>query len=198
MIEQNDRKKREDVTVFGEKLRGILGNVLASGDWKSSLFLQSAEARFRDLQVQVDQMYDDSSTGKETDVKDPSDVQTPAGFSRVFVLLYQLDGNNLQSWMRTIGNLIEHSAARPVYKVEEYAKEFVRSKVPNSYRSGYVTIDVKDTDFYEAEQQSDQFGHPLFVLGENAVTLENIVEFIHNNKKHYLVTDKGLVFTRED
>ena len=39
----------------------------------------------------------------------------------------------------------------------------------------------------------DAYGHQLFVLKENSVKLENIVEFVLANKQHYVIHDDALV-----
>ena len=115
------------------------------------------------------------------------------GYSQVFILLYQVDSANLQGWYRTIKTLTDYSVTRPAYKDEAYAREFIRSKASGIERNGYAIVNIKSDDFYNVEQPPvDACGHQLFVLKENSIKLENIVEFVLANKQHYAIRDEAL------
>ncbi|MDR1057022.1 MAG: type IVB secretion system protein IcmQ [Coxiellaceae bacterium] len=187
---------------IGRKLINILDDILVTGDWDSSLFLKTSAAKLRDLRNEI-AILCDIDKAKPTDVyqstvpnKD-SRQNSPPGYFRVFILLYQVDGSNLQSWYRTIKTLSEYSVTRPAYKDENHAQEFIRAKTLGIERNGYVVVNVKDNDFYPTEQHVDSFGHPLIALKEEAVKLDNVVEFVHANKKHYVIRDNALVLLGE-
>ena len=51
---------------------------------------------------------------------------------------------------------------------------------------GYVVVAVKENAIIKSTPQSvDRFGHELVMLKEHSIQAENILEFVHANKKHY-------------
>jgi hypothetical protein len=182
-------------TEIAKRVKEVIDGVLATGDWEHSLFLKTSAAKLRQLCVDAERLSHLDEQNLNVVVDKSFDRRTvPPGYSQVFILLYQVDDTNLQSWCRTIKTLTEHSITRPAYKDEAYAEEFIRSKVSGIERNGYAVVNVKSDDFYEEEASPvDACGHQLFVLKENSIKIENIVEFVQANKKHYVVNDDGLV-----
>jgi Dot/Icm secretion system protein IcmQ len=185
---------------IAKKVIEVIDGLLTTGSWDSSVFLKASAARLRGLRTQAERLshfgekkQSDTPVGKALERR-----AVPSGYTQVFILLYQVDGANLQGWSRNIKTLIDYSVTRPAYKDESFAKEAVRSKVASIERNGYVVVNVKNDAFYSAEQApTDNFGHQLFVLKENSIKLENIVEFVHANKKHYTIGDNDLVLLDE-
>lgn len=184
---------------ISKKLKEILDNVLATGDWESSLFLKTSAKKLRDLKSKVEKLSAEISGVDQTVGIDKSGdkIELQVGSSRVFILVYQVEGTDLQGWARTIKTLVEYGVTRPAYKEEDQAREFIRAKVSNTERNGYVIVNVKDEAFYQVDQQVDALGNQLFALRENAIKLENIIEFVHANKKRYAVRENELVFLSE-
>lgn len=194
-----EQKEQQTVFEYSRQLRDVLDEVLATGDWQSSLFLKAAATKLRGLREESDKLFNSGNvaTGTTSVGKDYARKAAPPGYSQVFVLLYQVDGANMQGWNRTIKTLTDYSVTRPVYKEEDHAKEFIRSKVAAMERNGYAVINIKDGDIDETTQQTDPFGHSLFILRQGAVKLENVVEFIHINKKRYAMGDNDLIYLGE-
>lgn len=187
---------------IAEKITEAINAVLAAGDWSNSIFLKTAAVKLRELLVKTDQLL---HLGMKTEgATDGSDkiVQhrtIPAGYCQVFILLYQAQNTDLQGWYHTIRTLIDYSATRPVYKEEACAREFIRSKTSGIECNGYAVVNIKNDSFYNVEQPPvDVYGHLLFILKENSVQLENIVEFVLANKKHYVIHDDALVLLKEE
>ena len=194
-----EQEERQNVFELSKQLRDILDDVLATGDWQSSLFLKTAATRLRELRGKSDQLFNRGNVVTEAvRTQDSSRKTAPPGCLQVFILLYQVDGANLQGWCRNIKTLADYSVTRPVYKDEGHAKESIRSKTATVDRNGYVVVNVKKNDLDETgQQQVDQFGHPLFVLKQGVIKLENIVEFVHSNKRRYALGDNDLVYLGE-
>lgn len=195
-------EESQTVAALSKKLKSALEGLLATGDWSSSPFLQTNAVKIRDLIAKADELshIGELATNMTTAVAGRSDIMadksknTMEGYSQVFILLYQVDGANLQSWQRNIWTLVDNIAARPVYKVEGDVNEFVRSKEGAVVeRYGYVVVNVKNEDFYQIEPQLDPLGHKMFALKEDAIKLANIVFFVHANKNRYVLRDKELV-----
>jgi len=190
---------------IAKKVKEVIAGVLATGDWESSIFLKATATKLRRLQAEAEQL---SRLGEQVqqvqNVATASDkaVQrrvVPLGYSQVFILLYQVDNTNLQGWYHTIKTLTDYSVTRPAYKNEAHAREFIRSKTSGIERNGYAVVNIKSDDFYNVEQPPvDASGQQLFVLKENSVKLENIVEFVLANKQHYVIHDEALVLLEEE
>lgn len=188
-----------------KKVKDVIDSVLATGDWESSIFLKASAARLRELLVEAEGLL---RLGEQTNQgqgagsvanKIAQQRTVPPGYCQVFILLYQVDSTNLQGWYRTVKTLTDYSVTRPAYKDEAFAKEFIRSKASGIERNGYVVVNIKSDDFYNVEQPPvDACGHQLFVLKENSVKLENIVEFVLANKQHYAVSDNELILLEEE
>lgn len=199
---QKEQKTQENVFELSKRLWVILDEVLTTGDWQSSSFLKTAAIQLRDLQEKCNKLSLSSGGNKAaTEVinvdKDTTRRAIVPGYARVFILLYQVDGANLQSWYRTIRTLAEHSITHQIYKEENHVKEAIRAKITDQDRNGYAVVDIKEENLLSGEQPLDQFGHALCVLKDSSVKLENIIEFVHNNRKRYALHDNELFFLSE-
>jgi Dot/Icm secretion system protein IcmQ len=181
---------------FVEKLKKMVTTVLSVGDWGNSIFLKASSTKLTKLYDEAQNLL---TTGEKIVSKrcidTPIDKRSvPKGYVQIFILLYQVDGSNLASWYRNVAMLTEYGVARPAYKEEVFIRELIRSKSSDIERSGYVVVNVKESDFYNADQVSlDMLGHQLFTLKEKTIKLENIVEFVHANKEHYIIEDDKLI-----
>lgn len=190
---------------IANNVKEAVASVLATGDWESSIFLKATATKLRVLQTEAERL---SHLGEQVqqiqNVATASDKTAqrrvvPSGYSQVFILLYQVDNTNLQGWYHTVKTLTEYSVTRPAYKNEAHAREFIRSKTSGVERNGYAVVNVKSDGFYNAEPPPvDVFGQQLFVLKENSVRLENVVEFVLANKQHYVIQDDALVLLEEE
>ncbi|CAL7959950.1 IcmQ [Gammaproteobacteria bacterium] len=200
-----EEQKLLTLNEIAKKTMETIDSLLATGDWESSVFLKASAVKLRELRVEAQRL---SLLGEQ--IRQEQRVATvadktiqrravPPGYSQVFILLYQVDSTNLQGWYRTIRTLTDYSVTRPAYKDEAHAREFIRSKTSGIERNGYAVVNIKSDDFYNVEQPSvDACGHQLFVLKENSIKLENIVEFVLANKHHYAIRDEALFLLEEE
>lgn len=194
-----ENKEQQELVEIGEKLVKLLDGLLSVGDWQSSSFLRLSLAKIESLRDKAEKIC--GRGGEAQDVVSEAVVEgkkeVPEGYRRVFVLLYQVEGGSLLNWFSVIKSLTEYSINRPVYEDENHLQEVIRSKVSGSESNGYVIVDVKEGDLFRNPEQLDTFGHQLSTLKEKAVDMEHIVEFIHANRKRYVVREKGLEFLGE-
>ena len=183
---------------IGEKLTSIIDNLLDTGDWGSSLFLKASASRLRELRDEAEIM-SHKHDHHAAMIKENAELTIiPSGHIQVNIFMYQVDGTNLQSWLRAIKSLAESKIVRPAYKSEEYVQAFIRSKTSAPESHGYITVYVKEDDFYTINPVPVDFlGHELLTLKEKAVKMENIIKFVHANKKCYLVQSGELVYNGE-
>ncbi|EKD71328.1 MAG: IcmQ [uncultured bacterium] len=185
---------------IAQQLKTSINKLLTVGDWKSSAFLQLAEKKLREFEGESDRLIKVLSTDPNksgTVVKHEDIIVSRAvgdGYIQVFILLYQVESNDLKKWYHDVEMLTQQCSTRPVYLEESFAQECIRSKTNGIERNGYAVVNVKKNDFYKQEIQAvDILGHNLVNLKENSVKLENIVEFIIANKQHYVIRNNELV-----
>jgi Dot/Icm secretion system protein IcmQ len=199
MIDQEDKNNETELPKIVSKLKKIFSDVLAVGDWESSIFLKNAAAKIRELQNRLEKIDQGKIVENQVAAAGKVDQQgeLAQGVIKVFVLLYQVDGTNIEWWYKTIKSLQEYNVTRPVYKDESYAEEFIRSKVSNVERNGYVAVYVNEKDLYKTGT-ADSLGHQLFTLRENAIVLENVIEFVHANKNRYKMGEGELILLDQE
>jgi len=195
--EQNKTQEHPG-TELGEKLIGVLNSLLHNGDWESSLFLRTMKRRIQDVIDETSSVVaqeDESSTGI-SDIGSATQM-LPTGYIRIYILLYQTEGNKLLNWQYALKTLLDYNVSRPTYKDESHVQELIRSK-KDVERYGYAVINIKSTDIYEKEQMpKDVFNHEMLILKENALKRENIVGFVHAVKRRYNFVDGELVYKGE-
>lgn len=177
---------------INRKMIAMLDKLLAAGKWDESLFLRNISKKFRELRQEAEQLLIER-TGFGTIATHVVPKEKP-GHVKVFISLYQTEGNNLQKWHRTLRLLTDHSVSRPVYQNEEEVKAMIRAKA-DVLREGYVSLFVKEQDIMQLPPNkvaTDKLGHELMTLKAHAVKPENILEFIHNQKRYH-VEEQGLV-----
>jgi intracellular multiplication protein IcmQ len=177
------------------KLIEIFDELLVAGDWEASLFLRAMGKQVRDLREKALQLLV-SATGSAA-YSTSNVLEEKAGHIKVFISVYQTEGNNLQKWHKTLKSLSDHSISRPVYREETHVQEMIRSKT-DKQREAYVKILIKEGDVLATNTKitTDRLGNELIVLKPHTVKLENIIEFVHcQNRYRYL--DDQLVLKGE-
>lgn len=184
---------------IAKQLKRIIEDILGAADWESSFFLKQAAAKLRTLLIEADrlcQVFAEYKTiaVRQHDLSRQSQAEILPGFTRVYVLLYQVNGNDLAAWYENIKSLTHYSANRSIYKNQSYAEELMRTKTGNLACHGYVVVDVHNSDFYELGAPAlDLYDHELVALKADAIKLEYVVELVLANKQHYIIQDHELV-----
>lgn len=177
-----------------KKLITVLDELLANAKWDASLFLRATGKQVQELRDKAEQLLIEA-TGSAAHVKNAG-ANVKAGCCKVFISVYQADGNNLQQWHRTLKSINTYSIGRPVYSKEENVRAMIRSKI-DKQREGYVTVLIKEQDITSVGREiTDRFGNELLTLKMGAVHPENILEFFHGDKI-YNYSDEGLVLKRD-
>ncbi len=187
----------EKYIAINHRLIKILDELLASGDWRASLFLRNTSKRFEELRKQAQDL---SQRMSGTAALNSSDVVAieKTGYCQVFVSLYQAEGSNLQKWHHLLKTLTEYSISRPVYRDESYIQKMMRAK-ENIQREAYVSVWIKPGDIIElpgARVAMDRLGQEMLTLKAGAIKPENIIAFAHCQKL-YDVCEQGLVLKAE-
>lgn len=175
------------------RLVNILDDLLKNKEWEATLLLRATKKRLLNLRDEAQQIANDLNTSSTS--KEASQITAPIkeGYIKVYIALYQTQGSNLKIWYDMLKSLAKYSITRPVYDNEEYVRELIRSK-PDMQRHGYAVVTAKKSGIIESGKvHLDQFNHKLLTLQEGAVTLENIIEFVHANEKRYIIRGDTLI-----
>lgn len=191
MISNPDIKNDTKSIEINRQLIHLLDDLLQAGNWEESLLLRTVNKQIHQLREKAEKLLQEA-TSIEHDQH--YQAQEKAGFVKVFISLYQTDGNNLEKWHLTLKALSEYSISRPVYFSEEHVNMLIRSKA-DIYREAYVVVLVKPVDIIHLaadKTAKDRFGNELVTLKVSAIKLENIVEFVHGRNR-YEYESEGLV-----
>lgn len=193
-LEQEKSEVTPEVSI-GVRLVETLSDLLKSGDWDSSLFLKTVKRRISDIINETRSAMANTHRSAVVVAGDLLKQAAPSGYVRVYVLLYQTDGSKLVNWQYALKTLLGYNVSRPTYRDERHIQELVRSK-KDIERYGYAVVNIVERDVYSREQfpLKDQFDHEMVVLKENSIGKENIVGFIHANKRRYAFVDGELMY----
>jgi intracellular multiplication protein IcmQ len=186
--------EKEKIIKFSKQLITELDSLLNTGDWEKSLFLRAMAKRINNIREDTQDLVEELNDGDSNSIIENSNFdKTKEGYVKVYISLYQADGNNLQIWQIMLKSLAKYSINRPIYAKEEDVKAMIRSKA-DPIRHSYVVIMVTPDSIIKPEsQQTDNLGHELLALKENSIETENIVSFVHANKKNYIFHDNKLI-----
>lgn len=176
---------------LSRRLVEIIDHLLSTGDWDASLFLKKAKEHLLKLRNEADAII---AQYGDTVAQDTLSGKQPAGTIKVYISLYQVDGNNLQAWQNTVKTLTAYNVTRPTYRSEEHVRELISSKA-DIKRHAYVEILIQESDLIPIDPLPvDTLGHELLILKEGAVKIKNIISFVHANKKRYSMKDDILKY----
>ncbi|MBN2689032.1 MAG: Dot/Icm secretion system protein IcmQ [Gammaproteobacteria bacterium] len=169
-----------------EKLIKIFENLLNDADWDSTLLLRTSKKKIVALKEEAEDL---ARRLRQKIEGDPDTVrdhgETPKGWLKVYVSLYQSQGGNMTLWQEMLKSLDRYAVTRPIYKQEEDVQASIRAK-PEIEKHAYAVVMVKQDDILNFDNPSaDRTGYELFSLKEHSIKQENIVKFIHANRKTY-------------
>jgi len=180
----------------GKKLVDILDNILNNKqDWESSLFLKTVKTKLETLLKEAKNIV--SEVEETTGINAESVKAIRPGYTQIFILLYQFEGNKIQNWQYALRALAEHNTNRPAYSNEKEVQELIRTK-RETEKYGYAIVNIKDDNVYKTEKKNlDPLNHELLSLKEGSITQMNIIGFVHDNKKYYNFDNGVLIYKSE-
>lgn len=188
-------KEKENVIKLSNEIVKELEKLLSTGDWEKSLFLRTMAKRIGNIRDDAQELVEDlmEEEDENSPANDKNSYAARGGYTKVYISLYQADGGNLQVWQNMLKSLAKYSINRPIYANEEHVKAMIRSK-SDAIRHAYVIIAIKADSIIKSEfQQTDNLGHPLLTLKEHSIETDNIISFVHANKKVYVFHENKLI-----
>lgn len=177
-----------------KKLIGLLDELLSACNWEATLFLKTASKRFKTLRDEAQRLLIET-TGTGLSTQSTLKELEKAGHIKAYVSIYQADGINLQKWYNTLKALATYSIGRPVYRDEAQIKAAIHAKT-DAQREAYVSVFIKEEEIVNLPSSHaaiDKLGHALMTLKMGAVKTENIIEFVHCQKRYHF-SDDGLIY----
>lgn len=171
------------------KLLALIDRTIQQGHWDSSLFYRNILKKLEAMRLHVVTTLGDQEEQENNNKVAVSKELT--GYTRVYIMLYQMKGDCLESWANAVRTLPSYCVTRPIYQHEEHVQEIMRSKRGRS--DAYVSLWVRKEDVVSDQVFSqDRYGHALINIREGSIKLENIIEFVHDGN-HYEFIENQLV-----
>jgi intracellular multiplication protein IcmQ len=176
----------DEIKAAAEILKA-LDEAIQQGPWTYNLFFRGIGKKLEDAR---EHFKHDLSLDKEALEAQASNIASEISreFVEVYISLYQAQGAELAKWLAVINSLIAHNISRPIYKNEADVQAVLRTKL-NRQNDAYVVAQVRLANLMPLPKDKppvDRMGHPLLLLRENAIQLENIIRFVHVSGVYYL------------
>ena len=168
--------------------------ILSSPTWDNSIFLGSYKNKLQGLRdyfqdvLNLHDGYLTQFTIKSAKVDDTKHI----GQIKVYISIYNADGDDLDKWVRLIINLVNKVITRPVYRVEDDVSSLIRNK-DKPKNEGYLVVYVNNSDLLTPPDNNaplDKLGHELLLLKDNSIRLNNIIKFVHADHAYELKYNK--------
>ncbi|MDF3055213.1 MAG: IcmQ protein [Gammaproteobacteria bacterium] len=174
-----------------DKLLAAIDKVIQEGHWDQGLFSKNILKRLQSLRQRIVDSLEseqDASASSQSFPKIPSHKE---GHRRMYVAIYQAEGERMDRWLYLVKNLTNFSMSRPVYGEEEHVQELMRAK--RGRNDAYIVLWVNERDILPplgGILPFDRFGHELYSLRASGVKLENVIEFVHDGRRYFFYNDQ--------
>ncbi|MAJ82513.1 MAG: hypothetical protein CMF41_06320 [Legionellales bacterium] len=119
---------------------------------------------------------------------------TRPGYTKLFVVLYQVEGDNMLRWEIVLKSISTVSSGRPIFQDESAARQATTSTA--NPKTGYVAIWVDDLTIIQQPENSslkDMHGNKIITIKNNALNSKNIIYFVHGMNVTYDYINNKLI-----
>lgn len=194
-----DEPQRSEKQCLGltEAILAAIDNILAAGDWESSLFLRSTIKPLRRLREEVSTTRD--TLMQQQGMVEIQEYQLAPGEIKVYVSLYQADGHSMDQWEAQLASIDCYMAGRPIYCNEQDIQKAMRQKLLQvSEAYAVVVIDASEVIQQEfAQGKTDRYGHALASVEAGVVDASNVIEFVHLDKRYHYYQQRLVLKSKE-
>lgn len=159
-------------------------NMLAAGDWDSSLFLRNTIKPLRELREQA--LHAQSELLRGQGLEEIGERSLEENEIKVYVSLYQAEGHDMQKWEGQIRSIHAYMAGRPIYKSEEEVKTVIRQKLLQISEAYAVAVIDKSKILANefSMKKVDRQGFELMTIELGALSFANVIEFVHLGRRY--------------
>lgn len=182
---RGDRNERHYLDLCNAIISAADG-VLNASDWESSLFLRNTIKPLKSIRDHAVELRE-ALGGDDLAAATHSTAPLAENCVRLYVSLYQSNGHDIKKWANQLDSIVRHMTGRPVYQDEEAVRKMVRAKCAQTSEA-YVVVAVNQSKIISnanGKRRKDRFESVLIDLLPGALMRENILEFVHQNKRYY-------------
>lgn len=189
-----------NLTEIRDRLLAAIDKAIAEGSWEASLFFKNILKQLLEIREYVAVEFTEKGEQAPTLTNIPQRQEVPQareGYERLYIAVYQTEPGRLERWLSAIKMLVGYSVSRPVYRTEVDIQEMIRNKKSRS--DAYVTVWIKQSDIippYSGAPLKDKWEHELLTLKEGCFKLENVIEFVHEEKHYFLHGDELVLISK--
>jgi intracellular multiplication protein IcmQ len=187
---QQGYRTRKDYIVLTKAIVEAVDHVLVTQDWNESLFLRNALKPLKAIRQQASDLLKEAT---ETAAQQPVTLRDlEKDEILVYISIFQSQGHSLRKWELQLSSLRSHLLGRPVYEKEVDVVKVIRQKLIQTSEA-YIVVAVKQADIQDFAHQAkrvDRYDNALMTLQASAVQVENIFEFVHQDKRYFFSQGK--------
>ena len=182
---QQTRRTDADYKALCAAIIAASDQLLKADDWDSSLFLRNTLnpiKKIHDYALELQAELAGSNPATHIASLPLNNDQI-----KLYVSLYQANGHDLKAWALQLASITNHMIGRPIHESEENAISAIRHKL-SQVSEAYAMVFVDKSKIIGEDQmrpRKDRFGNTLINLLPNALTSENVREFVHLQKRYY-------------
>ena len=170
--------------VLTHQLLKIVDELLSYEDWGMSPFINQLLKPTREMQAQLQSFLSENESGKQ--MVEDSLLECPTGYKEAYLLMYQLQGDDLAGWICQLQDLSTMAISRPLYSSREAVERCIRLR-------GYMPTDAYavlylPTDYLydETDEKKDKWGQPLMQFRKSQLPPEMVKQFKYQNQEYRL------------
>ena len=157
----------------------VLDNLIAKKEWESSAVFRVLKKRIVNYRNSLKQDIEQEELAHKVNHNNRSDEYILEGYVKVYISIYQGQGDNLNLWEAAVKNLPFSFLGRPAYDNESKVKNFMDSKV-NKDVEGYAEVWIKEGGILDVPDDKvtfDTLGNKLISLDKNTFDSSQIKFF---------------------
>ena len=190
-----DRRSDKNYLDLCNAIIDAADGVLNAGDWETSLFLRNTIKPLKKIREQALKLRQEL----DGDAQHQNLVTPQVGENciKLYVSLYQANGHDMKRWADQLSSLSSYMTGRPVYQNKQDVIKAIRLKLAQTSEA-YVVVSVDkskiiDNDY--GKPRKDRLDSTLMNLVPGAISSDNIIEFVHQNKNYYFYNQQFLLKT---
>lgn len=179
------KRTDQNYVALCQKIVKMVDDILAAGDWESSLFLRNTIKPLKEIRQEAVELLEEllvEGVGKGLTLPELSE-----NTAKVYVSLYQARGDDLASWEAQLASLDKFMVGRPIYSAEEEIRQATRFKTAQS-NEAYAVVALDKSKIIASDPfkvRKDRLGNFVISVVEGSVSAENVLEFVHAGKRYY-------------
>lgn len=184
-------EKEKNFSKHVHDIKAAFDDALQDESWDQSLFLRGIRKKLQEIYDEFKQAIQPSDTSN-TKTGFRQAAKTAEDRIKVYISLYNGNGNSVRQWEQLLHNIAHQVINRPVLKTEKDVRELIRSKAIKQ-NEGYVEVEIPKTSIIAPPggvPLHDSFGHELLSIKEGSVIPKTIIRFVHSSGVYMFMDNK--------